>query len=124
MEKFMKKFYDFDINVKNFSAIDVIDSRDLRIYDIVTYRNGINKSDVVLNDFKKLMIYNLQYLDIVNGIHGIQDIIGWLKYFVKSKYAFSVVDTEKRILKARIRLFDLDSAFKFKIQYNDYILEN
>lgn len=120
----MKKFYDFDINVKNFSAIDVIDSRDLRIYDIVTYRNGINKSDVVLNDFKKLMIYNLQYLDIVNGIHGIQDIIGWLKYFVKSKYAFSVVDTEKRILKARIRLFDLDSAFKFKIQYNDYILEN
>lgn len=124
MEKFMKKFYDFDINVKNFSAIDVIDSRDLRIYDIVTYRNGINKSDVVLNDFKKLMIYNLQYLDIVNGIHGIQDIIGWLKYFVKSKYAFSVVDTEKRILKAKIRLFDLDSAFKFKIQYNDYILEN
>lgn len=119
----MKKFYDFDILVKNFSAVDVIDSRDLRMYDRITYRNGKNKSEVQISDFKELMMYNLQYLEII-GEAETTDIIGWLKYFVKSQYAFSIIDTEKKILKARIRLFDIDSAFKFKIQYFDYVLEN
>lgn len=120
----MNNFWDFEIKIKNFSAIDVIDSRDLRIYEKITYRNGINKTELSKSSFKNLMIYNLEYLDLLSKDDEVSDIVGWLKFFVKNRYAISFIETEKKILTARIRLFDRNTAFKFKIQYYDYIQGN
>lgn len=115
-------YWDFTIKVKNFSANNVIDNRDLRIYNEVLYRNGIIKTDnLTKNDFKNLMIFNLNYLDIVDDEGQIENMIGWINQFVKSQYAISFIDTSKKIILAKIRLFDLEMAFKFKIQFYNFI---
>lgn len=118
----MEKYYDFNFRVKNFSAIDVIDSRDLRLYENVTYRNGINKTSIDKLDFKNFMIYNLDYMDIISDENEISDLCSWLKFSQKTKYSITFSNVDKKVLEAKIRIFDIDLAFKFKLQFYDYII--
>ena len=118
-----KSYWDFNVRVKNFSAKDVIDSRNFITHGNITYRNGdIKNGDIIKNDLNNMMMYNIEYMDIVSGEDfPLYNIVEWISRFRKQQYTISVSETDKKLLKVKIRIFDIDMAFKFKLQFYNYM---
>lgn len=117
-----KSYWDFRISVKNFSASSVIDSRNMKMYDMVTFRNGKFQEPQMGNDsISYLMVYSINYIDIIHNDMERVDITDWLKSYIKDGYVVKFDNVKSKIASAAIRFYSLDDAFKFKIQFYNYI---
>ena len=117
-----KSYWDFRISVKNFSASSVIDSRNMKMYDMVTFRNGKFQEPQMGNDsISHLMVYSINYIDIIHNDMERIDITDWLNHSISDGYVVKFSHVKNKIACASIRFYSLDDAFKFKLQFYNYI---
>lgn len=123
-----KSFWDIKIRIKNFSAKTAMDSSDFRMIsysDGITFRRGkFNREEISIENISKYMFYEIKYIDLlpINNESEQVNMMEWISLNKNLQYSILFKNFNDRVLEGTIRFYNLDDAFKFRLQFNDYII--